>query len=97
MFLTANFNSVYRVQWLRSKARYERWEEKLKKVEYEMGWTINFYEWKESLWQKRAVKSAEAGEMGHKSYALEQRNMWVNFGEDARTKFGERPNVHSLR
>ncbi|KAG1901611.1 uncharacterized protein F5891DRAFT_979428 [Suillus fuscotomentosus] len=31
---------VYRVHWLKAKARWQRWEEELSLVQHEMGWTL---------------------------------------------------------
>ncbi|KIM85858.1 hypothetical protein PILCRDRAFT_65890, partial [Piloderma croceum F 1598] len=41
---------VYRVSWLRAKARYMQWSEELQLVEYEMQWTVNWFCWKEMQW-----------------------------------------------
>ena len=36
-------DSVYRVNWLRAKAHYDRWEEELTMVVHEMEWTTLWF------------------------------------------------------
>jgi hypothetical protein len=38
---------VYRVNWLKAKARWNRWEEELSLVQHEMGWTIGWFKHQE--------------------------------------------------
>ena len=45
--------SVYRVSWLRAKACLARWSEELRLVEYEMEWTVNWFQSKVKQWQNR--------------------------------------------
>jgi hypothetical protein len=82
---------VYRVNWLRSKARYERWIEEKKIVSTEMGCTIRDYERRRKKWEGRAEVCAIGGDemRGHLCYALQQADMWGRFEDDARKKFGK--------
>ncbi|KAG2108609.1 uncharacterized protein F5147DRAFT_799314, partial [Suillus discolor] len=37
-------DEFYRVNWLKAKARWQRWEEELRLVQHEMGWTVCVYQ-----------------------------------------------------
>ncbi len=79
-------NAVYRVNWLRAKARHDRWVEEISMLKSEMGWTINYFDHEKKVWGKRAEQSG--GKEGHVAYALKQSVMWDRFGQDARTMVG---------
>jgi hypothetical protein len=59
----------------------------LKDVEEEMGWTLNFHQKRRQQWEERAMKSEEAGKIGHACYAWEQEHMWDQFAQDAKESF----------
>lgn len=42
--------SVYRIHWLKAKARRDRWEEEEKLIPEEMGWTVNFFRGQAAWW-----------------------------------------------
>ena len=69
---------VYRVNWLRAKARVDRWEEEVKLVQHEMQWTVKWFENQHHIWGGRAEASMDKGEVGHASYAWKQQEMWIN-------------------
>ena len=71
--MKAKASLVYRVNWLRAKARKERWEEEMELVKMEMEWTINSFEYKERLW-KGIAEGAERE--GHRAYGWKQSWMW---------------------
>lgn len=73
---------VYRVNWLRSKARYDRWAEELSLVKSEMTWTLLFFDWHRREWEKKVASSEKMGERGHKAYALKQAAMWEKFQKE---------------
>ena len=79
------------MNWLRAKARFERWDEEIKIVKTEMGCTIRDYENRRITWEKRADESRKRGDLwrGHICYALQQMDMWFEFEEDAAMKFGK--------
>jgi hypothetical protein len=81
---------VYRVNWLRAKARSDRWAEELKIVKKEMEWTMNWLERQVMEWQKRGNKSGEEGLRGHKCYAEKQQVMWSTMLEQAAREFRTR-------
>jgi hypothetical protein len=78
---------VYRVNWLRARARHLRWKEEIVRIEYEMEWTTNSFQRHEETWVKRARISEEAGNIGHSSFALAQAEMWKGFKDVASNKF----------
>ncbi|KAG1818960.1 hypothetical protein DFJ58DRAFT_850222 [Suillus subalutaceus] len=50
-------DEFYRVNWLKAKARWSRWQEELSLVRHEMGWTINWFKYHEKEWDRRGVPS----------------------------------------
>ena len=52
---------VYRVNWLRAKARKERWEEEIELVRSEMDWTLNCFQHHEKEWKQRAKEAKSPG------------------------------------
>ncbi len=52
---------VYRVHWLKAKARRDRWQEEHVLVLSEMKWTVLFYQNKASVWKGRADKYQAGG------------------------------------
>jgi hypothetical protein len=81
---------VYRVNWLRAKARYDRWSEELKLVREEMRWTKRCFAYHSREWARRAEAYKENGDKrGHYSYALSQVHMWNSWEERAHGRFIE--------
>jgi hypothetical protein len=75
------------VNWLRAKARFDRFDEEVLLVKHEMGWTIRWFENQISCWTDRAEKSMKGGLPGHQAYAEKQIAMWRNFARQAREGF----------
>ena len=65
-------NAVYRINWLRKKARMDRWNEECTLLRSEMDWTRNFFKFKMTEWQRRA----EETDHGKQCYAYRQMEMW---------------------
>lgn len=66
---------VYRVNWLRAKARRDRWAEELELTRSEMTWTGLFYQHCRKVWEARAEKErSENSKLGF--YALKQAKNW---------------------
>jgi hypothetical protein len=80
--------AVYRVNWLRAKARFNRWEEETKMVKNEMTWTTLWFENQRKRWQDRAEKCEEKQQRGHACYAWKQVEMWKAFQLEAESTFG---------
>jgi hypothetical protein len=79
---------VYRVNWHRAKARYNRWTEEVKIVRNEMEWTVAWFENMEYKWQRRFEKvKGEGGMSGHACYAKKQVLMWDKMENEARSTF----------
>jgi hypothetical protein len=80
--------TVYRVNWLRAKARLDRWQEEERLLREEMIWTVATFQYHENRWFVRAEQMrGKNGMEGHVSFALQQRSMWKNFATKAETAF----------
>ncbi len=80
---------VYRVNWLRAKARYTRWEEEHNMVRHEMKWTIKYFQYQEQQWDRRrsAITDSAIGAVGLRCYAAKQAGQWRRFAEQAKARF----------
>lgn len=79
---------VYRVSWLRAKARLTRWSEELQLVGYEMQWTVNWFRRMQEEWElrlKRLENDAEAP--GLDSYCYKQIELWKSMADKAHDRF----------
>ncbi|KAG1808390.1 uncharacterized protein BJ212DRAFT_1280762, partial [Suillus subaureus] len=77
-------DEFYRVNWLKAKARWSRWQEELSLVRHEMGWTINWFKYHQKEWNRRWQKVTRPG---HQAYAYQQVLMWRRFAQDAEKAF----------
>jgi hypothetical protein len=79
---------VYRVSWLRAKARFDRWSEEFRLVGYEMQWTVNWFRWKEKQWRSRLMDMEdEESPPGLDCYCHKQILLWSSLADEAQTKF----------
>ena len=78
---------VYRVNWLRAKARVDRWEEERTLVKHEMHWTTIWFQNQANLWGERSKREDLTLPLGHKSYAIKQEKLWNTFYKKASEKF----------
>jgi hypothetical protein len=76
--------AVNRVNWLRAKARADRWKEELLIVRHEMSWTINAFVHQTQLWTDLKDHSAEDGA---RAYAAKQEALWNGMCQTARQAF----------
>jgi hypothetical protein len=76
-----------RVNWLRARARYQRWEEEQKIVENEMKWTIAWFFSQEEKWKKRADWAKTEKLEGHKCYAEKQVYIWEKMKEKCKKEW----------
>jgi hypothetical protein len=44
---------VYRMNWLRAKAWYDRWKEEDSLVRHEMEWMVKYFQYRENEWEER--------------------------------------------
>lgn len=54
-------STVYRVHWLKAKARRNRWNEEFILLSSEMDWTVLYYRYQASRWQRLADRVDTAG------------------------------------
>jgi hypothetical protein len=78
---------VYRVNWLRAKARRDRWDEELKLVKHEMSWVVLWFQHQRVVWEGRVDNSNIADKPGHRMYALKQVDLWHRLESRARRRF----------
>ena len=78
---------VYRVHWLKSKARQDRWAKEKTLLRNEMDWTVRFFQWQAERWRRNAEH--EEGSEGHCCYARKQKSMWLKFADFARHQFNK--------
>ncbi|KIJ58437.1 hypothetical protein HYDPIDRAFT_102655, partial [Hydnomerulius pinastri MD-312] len=76
--------TVYRVSWLKSKARFERWKEELELVCHEMFWTTLWFRHQELEWEQRYMHAVE---QGHQAYAAKKKELWERFRRKAEESF----------
>ena len=88
-----NYVSVYRVNWLRSRAQNNRWAEELNLTKHEMQWTVRWYVQKAEKWRARR-DAAVTLSRGHQAYAEKQMAMWNELGKVANTTFANSNNTH---
>ena len=81
---------VYQVSWLRAKAHLACWLEELRLVELEMGWTVNWFWWKEGEWKKRLGDLVdEERSPGLDCYCHKQMALWDSLADQAQGKFSK--------
>ena len=78
---------VYRVNWLRAKARQDRWNEELQIVRHEMKWTTLWFKNQLKEWKDLLKRSVEENKAGHIAYAEKQVAMWKMFMREGERGF----------
>ena len=69
--MVTHVKTVYRVNWLRARARAKRWNEEKIIVVKEMEWVVRTFGHMREVWEIRA-ESMENEKPGHKAYALRE-------------------------
>ena len=74
---------AYQLEWSKSYARSQRWQEEVELLKEEMRRTLKFLEWKSSLWSSKALfrpdhPSSSALHEGLNAYALRQANVFTS-------------------
>jgi len=78
------------VNWLRAKARYDRWEEEKLLLENEMEWTISTFTHCKKEWEERIrIVTGLEEKKGHLAYAWREVHKWKGFTERAMRTFRE--------
>jgi len=80
--------SVYRINWLRAKARVDRWVEERTLVKHEMKWTILWFEYQANIWGGHLKREDANLPLGHKAYAAKQNKLWNAFRRKSSERFG---------
>jgi hypothetical protein len=83
------FLSVYRVQWLKAKSRYDRSLEEETLIKNEMAWTVRFFRQEAYQWEERMKMASHNGLDGHWCYAAQKADMWRQFAEHGTKAFGD--------
>ena len=77
---------MYRINWLRARAKKSRWEEESLLIPMEMNWTVNFFMRKAKEWQDLETGSLTKGP---RAYASKQCAMWRQLAERASVLFND--------
>lgn len=80
-----NKPTVYRVNWLRAKARYDRWSEEHTLIPNEMNWTRLFFINKAKEWAR--LRDSVPDKPGHTCFAEGQISMWKELAFQATKEF----------
>ena len=86
IYTNTNKNIVYRVSWLRARARAQRWKEEKEIVMKEMEWVIGSFGYMEEVWKARALEMGDQ-KLGHRAYARREADRWKRWKEIAKTEF----------
>ena len=88
ILLHTNCIAVYRVSWLRAKARYHRWAEEVRLLTLEMKWTVNWFRHQQHSWEERLEDLLDQErEEGLQCYCHKQMALWKALGDDAEQQF----------
>jgi hypothetical protein len=84
--------TVYRVNWLRASARSQRWDEEVILLQYEMKWTVKYFEFHKIKWETWAEEremdmDGSLFNKGLRSYAYKQAKIWARLESRAREVF----------
>ncbi|KAI6166492.1 hypothetical protein EDD17DRAFT_1752630 [Pisolithus thermaeus] len=80
----------YRINWLKARARRDRWKEEVSLVRHEMLWTCLWFEYHKDMWEKRALESTEPR---REAYAKKQMGLWNDFAKKSKEDAGEGENA----
>ena len=74
------------MNWLRARARAQRWSEEKEIVMKEMGWVIGTFRYMGEIWKVRGEKMGNE-KPGHRAYAARETSRWHRWAEIAKTEF----------
>ncbi|KAI6015713.1 hypothetical protein EDC04DRAFT_2577949 [Pisolithus marmoratus] len=75
----------YRINWLKARARRDRWKEEVSLVRHEMLWTELWFEYHKKMWEK--AKGSAVNRARKEAYAKNQMGLWSDFASKARLMF----------
>ena len=87
--------TVYRVNWLRARARAQRWDEEKAIVRKEMDWVIRTFGYMRKVWETRA-RDMGGEKPGHKAYAMREAERWQRWIETAKAEFSKTLGVKGI-
>ncbi|KAI6026891.1 hypothetical protein BKA83DRAFT_4049978, partial [Pisolithus microcarpus] len=70
----------YHINWLKARARRDRWREEVSLVRHEMFWTTLWFQYEKEIWETRVLQSTEPGK---EAYASKQVELWSDFTNKA--------------
>jgi hypothetical protein len=88
--VTEEYEAAMRVEWARTIARAERWEEEFELLSVEMVRTLLFLEWKAVDWEKKGTQHTNTTvdlQHGLQAYARKQAMVYRNLGKTFRSKW----------
>lgn len=67
-----------RVEWLKARARAQRWEEEVRMLRAEMNRVLEFFSWKATWWATSTTRTSVSPQLGEglTAYAAEQADMY---------------------
>lgn len=77
---------VYQTNWLRARARAQRWREEKEIVVKEMEWVLGSFSWMEEIWNARALEMGDQ-KPGHRAFARRETDRWKRWKGIARAEF----------
>lgn len=84
----ADFGIDYRVTWLRTKARADRWTEEVTLLKKEMEWTLATFQHWQTTWKRRIeYLETQDRKKGHVAYAWREVKHWDTFIIRAKAAF----------
>ncbi|KAG2076469.1 hypothetical protein BDR04DRAFT_960375, partial [Suillus decipiens] len=78
---------VYQVNWLRTKALHDRWNEEVMLIKHEMQWSINFFKHRAKQWLSHMCDATSAGLTGHTCHAAQQSHIYDQLAAHAEDSF----------
>ncbi|KAG1722296.1 hypothetical protein EDB19DRAFT_1645857, partial [Suillus lakei] len=77
----------YQVNWLRTKALHDCWNEEVVLVKHEMQWSINFFNYRAKQWLSHMHNATSPGLTGHTCYAARQSHIYDQLAVHAEDSF----------
>ncbi|KAI6027082.1 hypothetical protein EDC04DRAFT_2927675 [Pisolithus marmoratus] len=74
----------YHINWLKARARRDRWREEVSLVRHEMLQTTLWFQYEKEIWETWALQSTEPGK---EAYASKQVELWSDFTKKAGLMF----------
>lgn len=81
--VVSDFNRfpVYRLHWLRARARFNRWKEELMLTKYEMQWSVRYFMFQAHRWEN--IRDMDSNTRCMKGFAAEKIALFNELGRMA--------------